>query len=381
MYTACLLLPLSLPAQALKNAGRGLLRSAEAESVRSAKNASAALEAALRESVQTSAKTARKAVSVQDFKALGAGGAEAHAALARELALYREKGLLRSEDEKLNQTLTDAYEKKIYRAAKTALNLINTPEGVKQLEQAVKSHVTEDINYIPLIPSSAKMIYVGEIHDYTSIYREVETMIRQYRAAYPDRTVYLLAESVAASVPVISSGSPEEFSVLIEKSLMKDKQMDMYYDLAGSGVKLGGLDLPNVVNWLNEYSFLKRDLIVKKYRTLVWVARRNVYFKRKIDDIRRADPNAVIFVYGGKAHFNYLMPYNVPDLVGEAQSVVLDFSMRSLEEPIGFQSVWNAWRKKLFDDEVTEFGHAVRRVQDPATARLFGSDLRIELEN
>lgn len=361
--------------------GRGLLRAAEAESVRSAKNASAALEKTLRESARGMAAQSATERGTPNFKSLGGRGAETAGVLERESAANRAAELLRTEDKRLNEALLAAYRKKVYTASKTAFHFMDTPEGLRKLRRDIQSRVTDRVDYAALIPASAKTIFVGEIHNYAAIYREVEAMLLQYKAAYPHRRVYLLAESVSGKVPVVFSAAEEFFSPVVEYSLDNDAQVAMYARLVRAGVHLSGLELPGVLNGINEAGFdPQADLLRKKYGTLLWSARRNVYFLRKIKSIRAQDPDAVIFVYGGKAHFNYLMPYNVPDLAGEAESLVVDFTFRLLNEPIGFQSVWNAWRNELLAEEAAEFGTMVRRVKDPQTARLFGSDLRIELE-
>lgn len=358
-----------------------MVRSAEAESVSAAKNASAALEKTLRESARAAVRQSAPEGTLKDFKSLGRSGVETGAALEREIEHYQALELLRAEEKNLNEFLTASYRKKVYESVQKAFGLMDTPEGLRQLGRTVQSRVTDRVNYAALIPASAKMIFVGEIHNYDVIYREIETMLLQYKAAHPGRRVYLLAESVSSRVPVVSSPAEEAFSPVVESSLTNDRQQAMYIRLVRGGIRLTGLELPGVVSGINDGSLsLRADILRKKYSTLLWSSRRNVYFLRKIKSIRAADPDAVIFVYGGKAHFNYLMPYNVPDLAGEAESLVVDFGFRQLDEPFGFQSVWNAWRNRRLAEEAAQFGTMVRRVNDPQTARLFGSDLRIELE-
>lgn len=229
------------------------------------------------------------------------------------------------------------------------------------------------VDYADIIPSSAQLIFLGEIHGHNTIHREIYKVIKDYRARYPSRRIYILAESVADDGIIYQSSNwgakgPYQKNGLERAQMLKALVKEQ-------NVFLTGLERPGLIRLYNASS-QKRAQVVRKYVSSAGLEIRNRGFLDKIALLRQADPEAVLFVYGGKAHWSYAHAGSVPLSLNTNKTFVMDFTPRGWRLPSSMESIWNLWLKSQTPPPAGQYGVYVAK--DKPSALILGSDAKIE---
>lgn len=190
---------------------------------------------------------------------------------------------------------------------------------------------TGTIDYVSVIPSYARVILLGEMHEKDFIVSEVETAIKQYQKAYPGRTVYYASEFVDDLNPLLLAGSDVMKS---ERQITEAVRKRPYYAdvtrrLFRAGVNVVGLEDPLVSERLlaENYRYAYENApSVWRYASPAGIEERNIYWARIIERIYQQDPNAVVFVHAGMAHTNYNGVKSLPFLLKKHRPFVVEYN-------------------------------------------------------
>lgn len=229
------------------------------------------------------------------------------------------------------------------------------------------------VDYAGLIPASARLIFLGEIHGRESIHREIYQLIKDYRQAYPNRHIYILAESVADDGIIYHAGNWGKSGPYSKQGLSRDQMLETL--VKEQGVFLTGLERPALVRLYNT-ALNVRQRVVRKYISASGQEIRNRGFLEKIAQLRRLDPQGIFFVYGGKAHWSYNVAGSVPLGLNVGQTFVIDFIPHGWRIEGSAESIWNLWLEKQTPPAEGVYG--IYRAQNKESARMMGSDLKIE---
>lgn len=242
-----------------------------------------------------------------------------------------------------------------------------------QRPQAAQALYSPHINYADIIPSSARLIFLGEIHDQNTIHQEIYHVIKDYRTRYPGRRIYILAESVADDGIVYHASNWGEKGPYQKSGAARAQMLEVL--VKEQGVFLTGLERPGLVRLYNSSAAL-RQAVVRKYVSASGLEIRNRGFLEKIVSLRRLDPQAVFFVYGGKAHWSYTHAGSVTLALNTGTTFVMDFIPRGWRLPSSIESIWNTWLSTQPAQPAGQYG--VYTAADKTAARMLGSDVKIE---
>lgn len=217
------------------------------------------------------------------------------------------------------------------------------------------------IDYVSIIPSSVRVILLGEMHEKDFIVSEVETLIKQYQKAYPGRTIYYASEFVDDLNPLLLAGSDVMKS---ERQIAASVRKRPYYAditrrLFRAGVNVVGLEDPSVSERLlaENYRYAYENApSVWRYASPAGIEERNIYWARIIERIYREDPKAVVFVHAGMAHTNYNGVKSLPFLLKKHRPFVLEYNF-----PPGRATNMLLEKYAPFPDNFPAYLHTVQR--------------------
>lgn len=212
----------------------------------------------------------------------------------------------------------------------------NAPEIVGNIQSAVYHRVP----YAKFLPKDVDVLYIGEIHQEPRVQAEIKNLVLSLRDIYPDRKIYLAAESVSAAF----DGSYAMDDLLLSRTDLSARLREteellnlghLYLEeIASFSVVRAALDAKIPVLGMESDVFLLR-LSTPKGRwfptaeqyeqiicSLVGMQSRNRRFAKAVTMLRKADPSALVVVYGGIDHFAYHQPDALATLVGGKSFVI-----------------------------------------------------------
>lgn len=211
-------------------------------------------------------------------------------------------------------------------------------EQAPLLVEKIESRVYNRVPYAALLPKDAEVLYIGEIHGVPRVQQEIVTLVKSLRTVYPGRNIYLAAEGVPASFDLDYSTDDLIYTqeALLERlhEAAELADMEMTELVASSSVVLAAVEAGIPVLGLESEGALCRLATPKgrkmpteeEYQqvvtSLAGMEFRNRGFAKGINVLRKADPDALIVVYGGIDHLAYHQLSSVPALVGGKSFVV-----------------------------------------------------------
>lgn len=206
------------------------------------------------------------------------------------------------------------------------------------LVENIESRVYNRVPYSELLPEDAEVLYIGEVHGVPRVQQEIVTLVKSLREAYPGRKIYLAAEGVPAAFDLDFSTDDliHTREALLERLRKAADLADVEITemAASSSVVMAAVEAGIPVLGLESEGALCR-LATPKGRempteeeyeqvatSLAGMEFRNRGFAEGIKVLRKADPDALVVVYGGIDHLAYHQLFSVPALVGGKSFVV-----------------------------------------------------------
>lgn len=222
------------------------------------------------------------------------------------------------------------------------------------------------INYLDYIPKDVKVLYLGEVHYSSNIKKEVINVLEQLRASRPQQPIFLLTEFL-----------PDTYYLLAEmrmpKWLRKVYASAVWKRANELGIHVVGVENRQLLNSLERKDFYKRYSA-----RMDGAARRNASWTHHVRELQKNVPDALIVVYAGGAHVDASYYRNLPSLVGEKKSFIIDFDVPDIKPAV--KPIFNYM--KLPEKMVADFGkdkHAkmLTYLLDESYKKLIGFDLSV----
>lgn len=217
-------------------------------------------------------------------------------------------------------------------------------DNSRQIAANLGSQVYTRVPYEDFLPKEVDVLYIGEIHSVPRVQQEIGELIKSLRAVYPERQIYLAAESIPAAFDLDFSF---EDLISTEEALMERLQ---------ETAELAGLEVPEMLaSFQVIQTALKANIPVlglesegalcqlatpkgaeeptdEQYEqvvtSLAGMEFRNQGFAQGINMLREVDPDALIVVYGGIDHMAYHQLSALPSMV-KGRSFVVQVSVPS----------------------------------------------------
>lgn len=305
--------------------------------------------------------------------------------VARQKQIYADKKLLNKSIDKSLEGF--GLDKAVYRSlakrnahriavSKTMLRrqieTYNKNRAQIKAQLAITSAVHQ-INYAKLLDANAQLIFLGEVHYRPSIRQEVYSAIEQYRKAHPHKKVYLLTEFMEAEYP---NERPMGFyrNLYLRGKTVVPEQLPLLQKLAKQGVRVRGLEPLRGLEFLAKEFGVADKTFMQGSVSLVGQEIRNHAWAEKIRQYVQQDPNAVFFVYTGWSHSSYKYLDNVPMMLKDIPSQVVQFNLW-----------WKDTLTPAFEDLfMSDFlldpaAKTVAVLKAPRYRRLLGADVLINL--
>ena len=258
--------------------------------------------------------------------------------VARQKQVYADKKLL---NEAIDKSLDGfGLDKAIYRSlaqrnsSRIALSksmLRGQIEAYNKNRAQIKAQLAitptvKNIDYSKLLDSNARLIFLGEVHYRPSIREEVSRAIEQYRQKHPHKRVYLLTEFMEAEYP---NEAPMGFyrNLYLRGKTVVPEQLPLLKKLAKQGVRVRGLEPMRGLEFLAKEFGIKDKTFMQGSVSLVGHEIRNRAWAEKIRQYVQKDPQAVFFVYVGWSHSSYKYADNVPLMLKDIPSQVVQFNL------------------------------------------------------
>lgn len=222
------------------------------------------------------------------------------------------------------------------------------------------------INYLDYIPKDVKILYLGEAHYSSKIKKEVINVLEQLRAARPQQPIFLLTEFLPDTYYLLAD-------MRMPKWLSKSYGAAVWKRANELGIHIVGVENQRLVNNLSREDFYKRY-----DARMDGTARRNAAWLYHVRELQKNMPDALIVVYAGGAHVDASFYHNLPALVGEKKSYIIDFDLPDMKP--AFKPIFNYM--KLPEKMEADFGkdkHAkmLTCLLDESYKKLIGFDLSV----
>lgn len=222
------------------------------------------------------------------------------------------------------------------------------------------------INYLDYIPKDVKVLYLGEVHYSSNIKKEVINVLEQLRAARPQQPIFLLTEFLPDTYYLLAD-------MRIPKWLRKEYASVVWKRANELGIHVVGVENQHLLNSLESKDFYKRYSA-----RMDGTARRNAAWQYHVRELQKNMPDALIVVYAGGAHVDASFYRNLPELVGEKKSYIIDFDLPDMKP--AFKPIFNYM--KLPEKMEADFGkdkHAkmLTFLLDESYKKLIGFDLSV----
>ena len=175
------------------------------------------------------------------------------------------------------------------------------------------------INYLDYIPQDVKVLYLGETHYSTKIQKEIVNVLEQVSSLYPKKEIYLLTEFFSDCY-VLQPGRwlPKWLSKVYGASVWK-KAHELKMNIVG-------VENQPLVN-----SLCKETFHTKFAERMDGTARRNEAWAHVVRSLMKKHPNALFIVYAGGSHVDASYYRNLPALIGEEKSFIIDFDLPDMK--------------------------------------------------
>ena len=175
------------------------------------------------------------------------------------------------------------------------------------------------INYLDYIPPDVKVLYLGEAHYSSKIQEEIINVLEQVASSRPEQEIYLLTEFF-----------PDSYALWAErrfpKWVKKTYNGPVWQRAHELNINIIGLENNQLVNSLSNKSFNKRY-----DARMDGTAQRNESWAYILRTLMAQKPNAFFIVYAGGAHVDASYYRNLPSLIGEEKSFIIDFDLPDLK--------------------------------------------------
>lgn len=246
--------------------------------------------------------------------------------------------------------------------------------ATQELSNLMSLSSTYQVNYAELIDPDARLILLGETHNQPLILDQIQALLKQYRAAYPTRRIYLLTEFASYHSPELR-GKGQVKSMLLDAVRIERYRALFVLSMLRLDIKMGGLEHRSVL-----HSTLRgkdEAAWVAKYSNVAAVEQRNAFWTQAINQYRQNDPEGIYFVYCGADHALYNNPSSVSIRLKDSMPFVINFVVGNsrLKLPSSFY-YWNLLDLSAYVQPGIIFqGVALT----PQAAHLFGADLTLEI--
>lgn len=160
---------------------------------------------------------------------------------------------------------------------------------------------------VAAIPEQAKYILLGEEHNQQPVQVFVSRVLREYRAAYPDRKIILLTEFLPA-------GIKKKNSFLQDMKEFAPAYAQVFSTALGSGMQVHGLE-PRCMYYDDGQAEVPQANQTKETFDLAILPEairlRNKFWLEQIKYFRQQNPDAVFIIYAGAEHLSYSAPFSV----------------------------------------------------------------------
>lgn len=257
-------------------------------------------------------------------------------------------------------------------------------QQAEPLRNRVVYRAEQNPDYTSFMPSSAKLILVGESHYQQLVIDEVITLLYQLQDRYPGRPIYYASEFIYAnpSVGMQVLRTPSEIERYTAGNLFYWEASGRAFD---TGVNVVGLEDPELLYSRNlspnETPFLESEQAWKSISP-AGVRERNAFWTEIIRDIYEEAPDALVVVHAGSGHTNYTQLNALPFMLKDLKPFVINFGQAA---PPAFK------RYFPFPPEVLQKGKKMQRKDPYQTVRyvrffpskrgalVTGCDLHVEL--
>lgn len=222
------------------------------------------------------------------------------------------------------------------------------------------------INYLDYIPKDVKVLYLGEAHYSSKIQKEVINVLEQLRASRPRQPIFLLTEFLPDTYYLLAD-------MRMPKCLRKVYAAAVWKRANELGIHVVGVENRQLLNSLERKDFYKYYSA-----RMDGAARRNASWNQHVRELQKNVPEALIVVYAGGAHVDASFYRNLPELLGEKKSFIIDFDLPDMKPAV--KPIFNYM--KLPEKMVADFGknkHAkmLTYLLDESYKKLIGFDLSV----
>lgn len=195
----------------------------------------------------------------------------------------------------------------------------------------VRYQAPQEIDYVSLIPSHVRKIYIGEEHSQPAIYQAVEKMILDYHAANPQREIILLTEFVSDRLfPWQTPGRPVGRLTLPFRRV--DKDFVFFNRLADQGIQIIGLE--NLAYRKDHEALITPENT--QAESVIGMQERNAHWRRIIGYVATQHPQATLFIYTGSLHTHYRAPFTLVNPSEQNFVFQLESAQLGKDMPFGF---------------------------------------------
>lgn len=175
------------------------------------------------------------------------------------------------------------------------------------------------------VGSDARLVMLGEVHGRASQRRQIVSLLKEYRARHPGRKMVLFSEFLPDKHPRYwraGQAVPADFFETNPDFSNEVYELGRLLDMEIYGLE----DLQYTYQKFGEMSGLDFTVANTSFRAM---AVRNKYWEGIIrfvmEKTRRADPDAVFFVYAGNLHINKSVMESLPVMLKDENPVSVEF--------------------------------------------------------
>ena len=201
-------------------------------------------------------------------------------------------------------------------------------QRVLPCRKGVSFAVSRRIDFLQYIPSSARLVVFGEIHEQDWMVNALETAVWQLKKVYPHRNIYYASEFVNAApgkdLYILSGGKDAEIFVT-----KRPYYRAVTNRMIEAGVRVVGLEDPALSRQLQQTGYSRNfhnTPLAWQTVSAIGVRERNQYWAQIIGRIYEQDPEALVVVHAGLGHTNYNQPNPLPRLLKKYSPFVVEFT-------------------------------------------------------
>lgn len=252
----------------------------------------------------------------------------------------------------------------------------NRTEILARIQQTLSPNAP---NYLSLLED--KNVIFAAVHHYDPFLapasHEIVSLVKQYKKQNPKAQILIALEALSTTlkgktVPLLTE---ENLSLEWLKASHWGKAFNPYTPLAQeNGIYFLALE---DYNMLLKYGQAAQETFAKspaglEERNHFWAQR--IMQERKKKMLETGEDYDLIIVVAGEAHLRYNFPQNLPSIMKEKRSAVVDFSIRGAQ--LFSDYFWNKLPGRAELRIIPPQDYIIKQT-DPKTAQLLGADLYI----